>query len=217
MARSRKFSIAEGEPPRLELSWRGIWKDIDVRLDGRTLGTIPDQRSLKQGREFSMPDGSTLRVQLKTGFGSAELLVLRNGHPLPGSGSDPAVKLKLAAGVVWFIAGLNILLGLITVLGQVEMLTNLGIGWANVAEGALYGILAHFTWRRSMIALAIAVGLFGLDTVFWLVTMVGSGARPGMGGVFMRIFLFMPMVQGFSAIKALKEQEAARRAAEKAF
>jgi hypothetical protein len=207
MARSRKYSLVEGQPPRLELSWKGIWKEITITVDGQTVGVIPDQKALKQGRDFQLPDGDTLHVQLKTGFGSAELQVLRNGQPLPGSGSDPVQRLKMAAGVVWFIAGLNVLLGAVAVLARVETLARMGVGWPSMIEGLIYGLLAYFVGKRSIIALGLAVGLFGLDTVLVLASMVQAGGRPGVGGIVMRIFLFLPMVQGFGAIKALKARD----------
>lgn len=217
MPKSRKFSLAEGQPPSVEITWRGIWKEITVTLNGQVLGTVPNQKALKEGRDFPLPDGGTLRVQLKIGFASAELQVLRNGHPLPGSGSDPAQRVKVAAGVVWFIAALNIVLGLVVIFLNIELLARLGIGWAAVIEGALYAVLAFFVGRRSALALGLAIALFALDSVVWIAMIVQSHGSSGGGGIVMRIVLFLPMLRGFRALKELKERDRLVKAVDHAF
>lgn len=209
----RSFSLREGEPPSIELVWRGIWKEIQVSHEGRLLGTIPNQKALKEGATFTLPDGSELHVKLATGM-QAELQVLRNGQPLPGSGSDPAVRLKAAAGVVWFIAGMSAVLGLVAVLGKVEVLQQLGLGWESVGFGVLFAVLAWFVGKRSKVALGIALALFILDTVLSLVVMMKMSGRPNAGGVVVRIFLMMPMFRGFGAITALQARDALRKAQE---
>jgi hypothetical protein len=39
-----------------------------------------------------------------------------NGQPIPGSASDPQTKVKNAYGMVYFVAGLNLVLGLVSFL-----------------------------------------------------------------------------------------------------
>ena len=57
--------------------------------------------------------------------------------PLPGSGSDPQQQLAGAWGVIFFIAGLNVLLGLVAFVFQIQFLLNLGIGIEAVATGGV--------------------------------------------------------------------------------
>ena len=93
---SRKFSLDPGAPKRVEISWKGFWREVTVKLDGTVVGTIANKKELMEGRQFRLSDGSFLGVQLAKTFLSIKLVVTRNGQPLPGSDSDPGQQLKLA-------------------------------------------------------------------------------------------------------------------------
>lgn len=45
---------------RLEISWKGMYKDVTVSLDGNSIGIIPNQKALSAGQEFRSIDGSTI-------------------------------------------------------------------------------------------------------------------------------------------------------------
>jgi hypothetical protein len=85
----RSFPLEAGGPPRVELAWRGLWKDMVVSLDGAELGRFKDSKALKQGANFRMPDRSNLPVRLKQEVFNMKLVVTRNGNPLPGSDAHP--------------------------------------------------------------------------------------------------------------------------------
>lgn len=214
---TRKFSLKQGEPARLELTWRGIWKDIRVLVDGREIGEIPDGKALKAGRDFTLPEGlGTLRVQLVQSFGSAELQVLRNGQPLPGSGSDPEVRFKGAWGIILFIAGFNFLIGLGTVVFEIELFERLGLGVGSLIVGVVYlGLGLLVKQLRSRIALGLAIALFALDGIATLVMSMDGGGTPPVGGIIVRVFLLLPMIKGFEAIKQLEEAQRLQGAAAK--
>src|SRR5215212_2125470 len=110
---SIKLALERGEPKRLELSWGAFWRNFVVRLDGAEIGRIAGQSELKAGREFTLANGSVLRVQVTTGALSPELRVLRNGQPLPGSATDPTSLVRQAAHVFFFIGGASILIGVV--------------------------------------------------------------------------------------------------------
>jgi len=156
----------------------------------------------------------TLHVQLVQSFGSAELQVLRNGQPLPGSGSDPDQRLAGAWGVLLFVAGLNIVLGLVAVLFDVGLLKTIGVGWESIAEGVVFGGLAYAVRRwRSAIALGVAIAIFAIDGVLGIVASIGASSTPPIGGIFFRVMLLIAMVRGFGAIRAIKERDRGDRAA----
>lgn len=202
----KQFALVRGGPQRLELAWSGIWKNMSVSLDGRSLGTIANQAELKQGRDFPLDEGGTLRVQLKTGL-NAELQVTRDGAPLPGSGSDPEERFKAAWGIIFFIAGLNGLLGLVVIVFDVAFLRNLGLGMSSLVTAAIYlGLGLWVKSQRSAIGLGIALALFALDGLLSLGAGVAAGGSPPVGGIVARIFLLLPMARGFAAIKELKAQ-----------
>jgi hypothetical protein len=204
----KAFSLEAGAPPRVELEWKFSWKDMRVRVDGAELGVIADQKALKAGRDFPLPDGHTLRVQLAQSLASVDLCVTRDGIPLPGSGSDPAERVKQAAQMLYFIAALNVILGVLAGALGVQFLSNIGIGWGNVVEGLLYAGFAFGTSKRSAIALGLGIALFAVDTLFLLASF-GNGSPP-IGGIVARVFFFIPLVKGMTGMTALKKGVPAR-------
>jgi hypothetical protein len=158
---------------------------------------------------FVLPDNSHVRVQLVAKLGSAELRVTRDGRPLPGSASDPTQRIKLAYGILFFIAGLNIILGLIGLITQSDFLAELGMGLGSVIFGLFFLGAAFFVMRHSKIALILAIVVFALDGLLGVVLTIAAGAAPAVGGLVARIFLFIPLVNGVKAIDRLKRDEAA--------
>ena len=123
--------------------------------------------------------------------------------------SDPQTKLKSAYVIVFFVAYLNIILGVISLLFQVEFLQNLGFGLVSAFIGLVFLALGFFVKRRSTIALVIAIALFILGGVVSFVSYASQGYGANTGGLFARIYLLIPMVKGLGAIKALKQQTSA--------
>lgn len=202
----KEYALAPGEPKRLTLSWSMMWRDFEVQLDGQTIGTIDGQSALKEGRDFPLGDGTTLHIQLVVGL-TAELHVTRDGAPLPGTSSDPEQRVKAAGGVVFFIAGINAVLGLLVVFFGVGTLERLGFGWGNLVTGLIYAGLAYaVSYHRSALALGVAVALFALDAVFSVTMAVSSGGSPPIGGLIARGLLLLSMVRGFGAIRELKRR-----------
>ena len=200
----QSFALEAGGLKRLEVSWKAFYKDITVSLDGNPVGTIPNQKALSAGQEFPLPDGSMIKVQLVSKLMSTELQVLRNGQPLPGSSSDPRTRFKNAYLMVYFVAGLNLVLGFVSVLGDVEFLQQLGIGFGSIIFGVVFLVLGFFVQRKSSVALILAIVIFALDGILGFVLAASQGYNPGVGGIFARLILLIPMFQGIGAIKALK-------------
>jgi len=201
---TRKYALERGGPQRLEISWKGNWKNLTVRLDGEEIGSIADRKELKAGREFSLPDGSTLKMQL-TGTFNPQLQILRNGEPLPGSASDPVQKLKTAYMTIFFVAGLNIVIGLGAALLQIAVLQQQGFGWGTVIVGCVYLALGFFVVRRSLVALVITLALFALDTILSMVLIAQQGGSPSVVMLILRITFLSMMAQGYGAIRTLKK------------
>jgi hypothetical protein len=202
----QSFALETGGEKRLEISWKGIYKDITVLLDGNSVGIIPDQKALSAGQEFRLIDGSTIKVQLVKTFMSTDLRVLRNGQPVPGSASDPQTKLKNAYIMVYFIAGLNLVLGITSFLFNVEFLQQIGIGFGSILFGLVFLVLGFFVQQKSTVALILAMVVFALDGILGVFLATSQGYNPGAGGIIARIFLIIPMFQGIGAIKALKDK-----------
>ncbi len=206
----KEYALEAKGPKRLTLEWSGLWKNMRVQVDGQLLGTIENSAALKAGKEFSIPAGGTLKVQLKQSFANTELQILLNGEPLPGSASDPEQRFATAVNLLMIIGGLNIVAGLVVMLFNVEFLARLGIGLESLIIGVVFLGLGFATKKtRSMVALALGVGLFGLTSVFSIIGAVGATGRPPIGAIVFRVILFMGMAKGFGALKELKAKEAA--------
>ena len=201
------MSLEKDGPKRVELSWSGMWKQFTVKLDGAPLLTARDSADLKAGRSALLPDGSTLEVKLETGFGKQGLLVTRNGVPLPGSSSDPEMLMKTAGGIVYAIAGLNALVGVIMVVFDVRFLKE-NFGYGAFAVAALFAVLGYFTMKRSLAALVAAIVLYALDGVITLgmqISEVAPGHTPNIGFIFVRVIFLMAMIRGARAIRSFKQ------------
>ncbi|MGC9396952.1 MAG: hypothetical protein ACP5J4_19070 [Anaerolineae bacterium] len=202
------YALEPGEPKRLELSWRGMYKDFTVKLDDEVVGELSGQKELKAERQFALPDGSSLSVQLVQKFSGAELQVLHDGKPLLGSSSDPESRLRNAYGMVFFVAGLNIVLGLIATLFQIEFLQSIGIGFFSIIFGLVFLVLGFLVRKSSMIALILTIGIFALDGILGVVFSVMAGVAPGVSGLLARVFMIIPMIQGIPAIRDLRRRDA---------
>ncbi|WP_372368610.1 hypothetical protein [Candidatus Uabimicrobium sp. HlEnr_7] len=204
---SKKFSLADGEPQRLEISWKGVWKNISIKLDSQEIGTIANMKELKKGKDFDLGDDSKLSIQLINKFMGAQLQVLVNGENIPGSGTHPADQLKTATGIIYFLGGLNLVIGLIAELGQVDFLLRLGFGAPLVVVGFFLAILGYFTSKRSRVALSLAILFVVADTVLSVMMAAESGNSPSTGGLVMKIFFIVGMAQGFGAISQLNRKD----------
>lgn len=195
---SLKLSLEPGTKERVEVKWRGLWKDVHVLFDGRELGSFADKKALKAGGSFSLADGSTLTVRLSNRLGASGLEVLRNGTPLPGSAADPAQRLQVAYGIIFFIAGANFVLGVLAMVTRSSVLSQIGAVPGMVVQGLVYGALGLWLMKgRSYVALSLAVVLFILDGIV-------LALHGGSTGIIMRIFLLLPMLGGFGALKKLR-------------
>lgn len=163
-----KYALERGGDKSLEISWKGRFTNTKVRLKGNLIGEIPNKKELMTGKIFQLPDETSLKVQLV----KSEFRVLQNDKPVPGSASDPITRLGLSFGVIYFIAGLNIVLGFISLIFQVEFLQTQGFGIISVAIGFIFLVLGFFTQRRSRIALTAAFIIYGLDCALALFSLV---------------------------------------------
>jgi hypothetical protein len=67
-----KYALERGGDKSLEISWKGRFKNTEVRLKGNLIGVIPNKKVLRTGQIFQLPDGTSLKVQ----FVKSELRVL---------------------------------------------------------------------------------------------------------------------------------------------
>ncbi|MBN1532899.1 MAG: hypothetical protein JXA20_09570 [Spirochaetes bacterium] len=203
----KRLALERGGEKVVELSWKSFWRDFTVRVGSEELGRIEGQRELSEGRDFTLRDGSVLNVRLVRRLLLPELRVLRDGVPLPGSATDPGQRLKIAWGIIYFIGGFNLLLGLIALALRPPLLLQMGIGHGSVAAGCIFLLLGFFVMRRSAVALVLALALVVLDGLWTLyITAAGGGGMPT-GGIVMRIFFVIFIYRGFGAIRELRREQ----------
>ncbi|MCK8498579.1 hypothetical protein [Myxococcus fulvus] len=205
---TKQFALEAGGPPRLEFEWGMFWRNFTVSLDGKVVDTVEGGASaLKKGVKVTLPDRTVLEVQLQSGVLSAELAVKRNGLPLPGSSTDPEQQIKTAAYMLYFLAGLNTLLGVVAmVLGSEEM-DALGLGIGSIVFGALVAVFGFFTYRATRFGPILAILLYIGDTVVTLMDSIDAGGRPNVVGLIIRVYIIVTLVKAAQAAGELKRRE----------
>ena len=203
----QQLALEPGGAKRLEISWGMNFKNVSVKLDSREIGVIPDQKALKEGRTFTLDDGSNLQVQLVRSAMSQDLQVLRNGKPLPGSASDPSKKLANSYGVIFFVGGLSVVIGLLAEVGKVAFLQAFGAGWFTVIVGVIFIGLGFLVRQRVLLALYAAIALYALDAILLVVTAVSvPGGRAPISGIVLHVLFLLLMFQGVGALQELNRQ-----------
>src|SRR6185436_10736893 len=98
--------------------------------------------------------------------------------------STDANKEAVAAyAAIFFIGGLNVVLGLVAIMFDIEILTRMGVGIWSLLEGALYIFLGFLVKGGSVRALWVAIALFALDSVFFLQISLKVGGTPPIGAI----------------------------------
>ena len=96
---------------------------------------------------------------------------------------------------LYVIGGLTLLLGLVTALGRVEVLPEVF-----AIEGVILIVFGYFTMRGSLLALAIATGLYVIDGVLT----VSAGSYQG---IVIRVLILFFLIQGLIALRELKHRQ----------
>jgi len=204
----KRYALEREGPRRLEVTWQNPWKNMSVRLDGQELGIIPTRQDMLAGRQFILPDGSTLEVKLVKRSIDTELHLVRDGRPVPGSYTDPLARFKLAYGIVLGITALYLGGGAVSAITHSAFLQRIGVGTNAMILGAIWAILAYFVKRRSGVALGGAAVALLTDMLLSLIVPIIGGRMPGLLGFAVRGALAFPLFDGIEALSQLREQEA---------
>lgn len=207
----QEFALDATSISRVQVS-REIGPDgeqIHVLLDRSMLGTLSGEEAQLTGRVFPLPDGSTLKVQLVY----SQVQVLRNGQALLPTSINPAATQKLdlppktmgrfraACGGVFFIGGVNVLLGIVFAFSQSQALAQQVPPVGLIIVGGIFLLLGFFVARKSSVALGIAIAIYSLDGLLSLL-------QGNFTSIVFHIVLIVWMARGFAAIRALRDAEA---------
>ena len=191
---SKRFALTEGGPRSLELAWKGRrFNDLVVSFDGAQLNDRPfSQDEVEQGRSVDLPDGSRLFVTRERNA----LAVEHNGKPVPGSATHPQTGANSAAGVLWFVAGLTLIIEVIFFADTGE-LTVYGTGAA-----VLFGVLGVLVRRGSLVALWVGIVVYSVDALLSLLGGIGFN-------VVVKALLIVALVRAVPAVRELSATGAA--------
>lgn len=202
-----KYALEKGQPKRLGISFKGNWQEVKVFFDGEEIGAFRDAEHVRKGEEFALPDGSRLSVQLTGGKMFPMFKILKDGQPLTTMGPSAADRLKMTCNIMYIVAAANLFGGIMGLLGYTAAIMPASVAWYSVIIGVVFGVLAFFTKRKSVLALGIAVGLLVLGGIWVLVNFQNLSGWAWVGLAFRLLFLFA-LLQGFGAIQTLKQEEA---------
>jgi hypothetical protein len=204
---SKRYAVDRGGPRRLEITWQNPWKDMTIRFDEQPVGAIATRQELLAGRQFKLPDKSTLRIQLVKRSIDSELHILRDGRAVPGSFTDPETRYKLAYGVVVGITALYLVLGLVSMLTHSALLQGLGVGAQSVALGAILILVSFYVKRRSTVGLGAAIVILLVDGLLAAVYAILAGRAPAVLGLAIRGGLAFLLLDGIRAIREMDSEE----------
>jgi hypothetical protein len=201
-----RYALEKGGPRRLEISWRGNYTEFTIRLDGNVIGSINDYEQLKAGQEFRLEDSSSIKVQLPRRSVFTWPQVSKDGLPLHPSGLEPAKRLSNTYKIILLFAGVNLAVG-IGLLSHAGLQNFPTVNLRSLVAGGLFLLLAFFVMRRSIIALSIAVGILALDLILAVIFPPELPRFILIAAVIFRVFILLAMIQGFGAIKSLKQNQ----------
>lgn len=203
----KTFYLDKAQTAPIVISHGFNWKNLSITKDGEVIGEVAHVKELRAGRSFPLSGDQELRIQLKSKWGFIqELEILLNGSPIPGSGTEPQTKLRNTYNLLLFIAGFNIILGVVAELVQVEVLQTLGMGYGTIVVGLLFALCAYLMkFKLSLAALYGAIALLMLDIVLVLVFAGTSGSNPSTGIMMKGIFIMM-LLNGAGALKKIRNE-----------
>jgi hypothetical protein len=203
----KEFILEENGRHTLELIWESWWRNFTIHFDGAPVDTIEGGgKGLRNGKTILLPDGSTLEVRLKNSLLASELVVLRNGRPLPGSATHPLQRVKQAYTIIFIIAILNVLLGLAGLVSTSEWVQLISGGWVTAVFGLFMLLLGWLVKEKhSLPALITALVMYTADGLLGIMTIIAAGEMPGIGGLIVRVLFILGMAQGIKAIRELED------------
>jgi len=191
-------------PYTIEISWKGTWQNVKVVRDFTEIGSFETKMDLFTGKDFTLPDGSTLRVQLEEQPMSVNLLVLHNGRRLASPDIDPKYQLKQAYTTVFVIGGIHLAIGLLFTVFEISFIRN--DSQALLGIGLLFFVLGFFIMRESFIALGLALVILVLDGILSLV-LIGRNDQSALPhATIVWLAMLVLMINSFNAIRVIKAE-----------
>jgi len=197
------FEVA-GTTHRIKLQWKEHWCDITIDLDGKNIGEFYKKDFLLKGYDWSLDTETTLCFKLIPRFKTYDLQVTCNSDQIVQLLTDPEDIIKVSYSAVFTIAFLNLIIGIRSVIFPVNSFKggNFSIGF--LFFGYLLAILGIFIRKKSIVALIISIGVWLLDTIFFLVASALSENEFKWALLFFSIYCLAYLFEALKVIKVLK-------------
>lgn len=206
----QKYAVRDGSYKELEFERKSLSNKYHVRLNGQEIALVPT-KTFRKVWTYKLSRG-VLTVRHGQGLSNSRLDVRFNDQPLEGSANDPGYHLEQSYKIIFFIAAINLIFGVLGLFSP-GLSGFVVSGLYAIITGVIYSVLGYFAMRRSYIALGIASFGFGLDTLLILIDVLTSMSRGdtyaggALPSVFMRGFFLAFIVRGILAVRKLKQQE----------
>ena len=200
---TKTYYLDAARTDEVTASWSLFFRNFRLEYQGRELGRLTPAE-LKAGHEFELPDGRQLQVRLQQKFGAQGLDFQVGGRPLGGTVNDPLTQVNAGFAALLLVAGINVGLSLVALFGQVNALSQLGLGWETLGEGLVYAALAVLgKYRLAPWAFYVGLGLLVLDGVLLL------SSSQATAGMVVRILLGIAVYRGAAGARQLRADSSA--------
>ncbi|HBG71921.1 MAG: hypothetical protein A2W93_05060 [Bacteroidetes bacterium GWF2_43_63] len=199
---SKNYFLDRENKETLGLSWKAGFRTVTVSFNGVLLSTM-NREEVSAGKAVELPDGRNVDIKLEGGF-YASLTAKINGRHIPGTQGDPKYQLKQVFYLTIVLGILNIIIGSIFSISNIQIDGLESIGYINVAIGLVYIALGYAVMQGSMIALIlITLILFG-DLILAAMYSAQSGMT---AGIIMKVFFVIFVVRGFKYMKEFRAEK----------
>lgn len=202
----KQYYLDTDKTESLTTEWNGYYKNFKVSFKNAEVLNFENSKALEIGSEYRIDENRLLTVRLVkkkyTGFENLEILV--NNEPVKGSPTDPFETVKGVWELLFVIAGLNLIAGLIAELFSIEFLLNYGLGVGTIIAGLIYAILGFLVkLKNSMIALIFSILLMAADAILSLASMASGSAT----GFMIKLIFILLLWRGIGAIREIKKRD----------
>jgi hypothetical protein len=206
---SQKYALKKGGPKRLEISSGIFSQKRTIRLDGKELGIIANERELKQGWSLTSKSGMILAIKKGSAWG-AQYDIRLNDVPLPNTDGDPQRRVNNAVGAILYVAISTVVVGLMAMSSRTGFMgVEQSAAMIVLVTGLVYGVMAFFVWRGSLIALGLTIAGYGLDNLSMILSSPLGFLSLGVAGLIVRPIIFYLMILAINPIRKLKAQPSA--------
>lgn len=197
-----KYAVERGAPKHLEIAWTKGFEEVTVSWEEVVIEELT-RGDLDAAADVRLPEGTEIRITLKaaSALGNAKRLAIHSdGKPLPGTLDDPVEAAKQGGYILYAIAGLTALCGVVAMVTESEALASAGAGIFSLFAAGLFGVLGFFTMRGSRVALGLAIALYAFDWIAGVALALAADVNPGLGGIIIRVILIAALGKSFMSM-----------------